>query len=121
VKGAESRNGGAYAFARQAALALAEERFEEFLALFDDTRGATPQAVCLALQYLDARRPPVKIDPPIPSDDAMAALIPYRDGSGMRLDYPLKTGGRWNDLVLSISFEREAGRMRRVLVDLRAP
>ncbi|MCD8169780.1 MAG: hypothetical protein LUE94_10805 [Clostridiales bacterium] len=108
-------------FANHAAERLSKEDFQGFLSLFDDVRGTGPDGIRLALQGLDADRPAVKIDNPFTAGNIppLAELYPYRDGSGVGLDYFLKTDGVMNDFVLSVSFEKTGDGVKTVFVDLR--
>lgn len=108
-------------FANHAAERLSKEDYQGFLSLFDDVRGTGPDGIRLALQGLDADRPAVKIDNPFTAGNIppLAELYPYRDGSGVGLDYFLKTDGVMNDFVLSVSFEKTGDGVKTVFVDLR--
>ncbi len=92
-------------FVEKALGILSEEKYSEFLAMFDSSR-LEEQDLILALRYLDDTRPVLKIDNPLLVKDKHQStdFFAFNDGSGYSLDYDLTTNGEINDLTIQISF-----------------
>ena len=88
---------------------LAQEKYRDFLAVFDNCRILTEEDLISALQYLDETRPVLKIDDPkqVKSQNQEIYLVALRDGSGYCMDYDLTTDGEMNDLTLQVEFLKE--------------
>ena len=93
-------------FVEKALGILAQEKYHDFLAVFDNCRILTEEDLISALQYLDETRPVLKIDDPkqVKSQNQEIYLVALRDGSGYCMDYALTTDGEINDLTLQIEF-----------------
>lgn len=93
-------------FVEKALEILAQEKYHDFLAVFDSSRISTEEDLISALQYLDETRPVLKIDDPkqVKSKNQEIYLSTFRDGSGYYMDYDLTTNGEINDLTLQIEF-----------------
>lgn len=93
-------------FVEKALGILAQEKYRDFLAVFDSSRILTEEDLISALQYLDETRPVLKIDDPkqVKSKNQEIYLSTFRDGSGYYMDYDLTTNGEINDLTLQIEF-----------------
>lgn len=93
-------------FVEKALGILAQEKYRDFLAMFDSSRILTEEDLISALQYLDETRPVLKIDDPkqVKSKNQEIYLSTFRDGSGYYMDYDLTTNGEINDLTLQIEF-----------------
>ena len=85
---------------------MAQEKYRDFLAVFDNCRILTEEDLISALQYLDETRPVLKIDDPkqVKSQNQEIYLVALRDGSGYCMDYDLTTDGEMNDLTLQVEF-----------------
>ena len=85
---------------------LAQEKYRDFLAVFDSSRILTEEDLISALQYLDETRPVLKIDDPkkMKNQNQEIYLVALHDGSGYCMDYGLTTDGEMNDLTLQIEF-----------------
>ena len=96
-------------FAEKALGILAQEKYRDFLAVFDNCRILTEEDLISALQYLDETRPVLKIDDPkqVKSQNQEIYLVALRDGSGYCMDYDLTTDGEMNDLTLQVEFLKE--------------
>lgn len=92
-------------FVEKALGILAQEKYHDFLAVFDNSRILTEDLIS-ALQYLDETRPVLKIDDPkqVKNQNQEIYLVALRDGSGYCMDYALTTDGEINDLTLQIEF-----------------
>lgn len=87
---------------------LSKEDYRFFLDAFDSSR-LTEADLVLALRYLDATRPVIKIDNPAlvrPKHQAID-FFTFTDGSGYLVDYDLSTNGELNDLTIQITFLRK--------------
>ena len=93
-------------FVEKALGILAQEKYRDFLAAFDNCRILTEEDLISALQYLDETRPVLKIDDPkqVKSQNQEIYLVALRDGSGYCMDYDLTTDGEMNDLTLQVEF-----------------
>ena len=93
-------------FAEKALGILAQEKYHDFLVVFDNSRILTEEDLISALQYLDKTRPVLKIDDPkqVKNQNQEIYLVALRDGSGYCMDYALTTDGEINDLTLQIEF-----------------
>lgn len=93
-------------FVEKALGILAQEKYHDFLVVFDNSRILTEEDLISALQYLDETRPVLKIDDPkqVKSKNQEIYLSTFRDGSGYYMDYDLTTNGEINDLTLQIEF-----------------
>ncbi|NBK92137.1 hypothetical protein D5278_09145 [bacterium 1XD21-13] len=96
-------------FVEKALGILAQEKYRDFLAVFDNCRILTEEDLISALQYLDETRPVLKIDDPkqVKSQNQEIYLVALRDGSGYCMDYDLTTDGEMNDLTLQVEFLKE--------------
>ena len=96
-------------FVEKALGILAQEKYRDFLAVFDNCRILTEEDLISALQYLDETRPVLKIDDPkqVKSQNQEIYLVAFRDGSGYCMDYDLTTDGEMNDLTLQVEFLKE--------------
>lgn len=96
-------------FVEKALGILAQEKYRDFLAVFDNSRILTEEDLISALQYLDETRPVLKIDDPkqVKSQNQEIYLVAFRDGSGYCMDYDLTTDGEMNDLTLQVEFLKE--------------
>ena len=93
-------------FVEKALGILAQEKYHDFLAVFDNSRILTEEDLISALQYLDETRPVLKIDDPkkVKNQNQEIDVFTLRDGSGYCMDYDLTTDGEINDLTLQIEF-----------------
>ena len=93
-------------FVEKALGILAQEKYRDFLAVFDNSRILTEEDLISALQYLDETRPVLKIDDPkqVKNQNQEIDLFTLCDGSGYCMDYDLTTDGEINDLTLQIEF-----------------
>ncbi len=93
-------------FVEKALGILAQEKYHDFLVVFDNSRILTEEDLISALQYLDETRPVLKIDDPkqVKNQNQEIYLVALRDGSGYCMDYALTTDGEINDLTLQIEF-----------------
>ena len=93
-------------FVEKALGTLAQEKYHDFLVVFDNSRILTEEDLISALQYLDKTRPVLKIDDPkqVKNQNQEIYLVALRDGSGYCMDYALTTDGEINDLTLQIEF-----------------
>ena len=93
-------------FVEKALGILAQEKYHDFLVVFDNSRILTEEDLISALQYLDKTRPVLKIDDPkqVTNQNQEIYLVALRDGSGYCMDYALTTDGEINDLTLQIEF-----------------
>ena len=93
-------------FVEKALGILAQEKYHDFLVVFDNSRILTEEYLISALQYLDETRPVLKIDDPkqVKNQNQEIYLVALRDGSGYCMDYALTTDGEINDLTLQIEF-----------------
>ena len=93
-------------FVEKALGILAQEKYHDFLVVFDNSRILTEEDLISALQYLDKTRPALKIDDPkkVKNQNQEIYLVALRDGSGYCMDYALTTDGEINDLTLQIEF-----------------
>ena len=93
-------------FVEKALGILAQEKYHDFLVVFDNSRILTEEDLSSALQYLDKTRPVLKIDDPkqVKNQNQEIYLVALRDGSGYCMDYALTTDGEINDLTLQIEF-----------------
>lgn len=93
-------------FVEKALGILAQEKYHDFLVVFDNSRILTEEYLISALQYLDKTRPVLKIDDPkqVKNQNQEIYLVALRDGSGYCMDYSLTTDGEINDLTLQIEF-----------------
>ena len=93
-------------FVEKALGILAQEKYHDFLVVFDNSRILTEEDLISALQYLDKTRPVLKIDDPkqVKNQNQEIYLVGLRDGSGYCMDYALTTDGEINDLTLQIEF-----------------
>lgn len=93
-------------FVEKALGILAQEKYHDFLVVFDNSRILTEEDLISALQYLDETRPALKIDDPkkVKNQNQEIYLVALRDGSGYCMDYALTTDGEINDLTLQIEF-----------------
>ena len=107
-------------FVEKALGILAQEKYRDFLAVFDSSRILTEEDLISALQYLDETRPVLKIDDPkqVKNQNQEIYLVALRDGSGYCMDYALTTDGEINDLTLQIDFLRKGDRYIVSLDDL---
>ena len=96
-------------FVEKALGILAQEKYHDFLVVFDNSRILTEEDLISALQYLDETRPVLKIDDPkqVKSQNQEIYLVAFRDGSGYCMDYDLTTDGEMNDLTLQVEFLKE--------------
>ena len=96
-------------FVEKALGILAQEKYHDFLAVFDNCRILTEEDLISALQYLDKTRPVLKIDDPkqVKNQNQEIYLVALRDGSGYCMDYDLTTDGEMNDLTLQVEFLKE--------------
>ncbi len=92
-------------FVEEALGILSEEKYSDFLAMFDSSQ-LTEQDLILALKYLDDTRPVLKIDNPllVKNKHRSTDFFTFTDGSGYSLDYDLTTNGEINDLTIQTSF-----------------
>ena len=92
-------------FVEKALGILAQEKYHDFLVVFDNSRILTEDLIS-ALQYLDKTRPVLKIDDPkqVKNQNQEIYLVALRHGSGYCMDYALTTDGEINDLTLQIEF-----------------
>lgn len=92
-------------FVEKALGKLSEEKYSDFLAMFDSSR-LTEQDLIFALKYLDNTNPVQKIDNPllVKSKNQRIEFFTYRDGRGYAMDYDLTTDGEINDLTIQIEF-----------------
>lgn len=93
-------------FVEKALGILAQEKYHDFLVVFDNSRILTEEDLISTLQYLDETRPVLKIDDPkqVKNQNQEIYLVALRDGSGYCMDYALTTDGEINDLTLQIEF-----------------
>ena len=93
-------------FVEKALGILAQEKYHDFLVVFDNSRILTEEDLISTLQYLDETRPVLKIDDPkqVKTQNQEIYLVALRDGSGYCMDYALTTDGEINDLTLQIEF-----------------
>lgn len=107
-------------FVEKALGILAQEKYRDFLAVFDSSRILTEEDLISALQYLDETRPVLRIDDPkqVKNQNQEIYLVALRDGSGYCMDYALTTDGEINDLTLQIDFLRKGDRYIVSLDDL---
>ena len=93
-------------FVEKALGILAQEKYHDFLVVFDNSRILTEEDLISALQYLDKTRPVLKIDDPkkVKNQNQEIDVFTLRDGSGYCMDYDLTTDGKINDLTLQIEF-----------------
>ena len=93
-------------FVEKALGILAQEKYHDFLVVFDNSRILTEEDLISALQYLDKTRPVLKIDDPkqVKNQNQEIYLVALRDVSGYCMDYALTTDGEINDLTLQIEF-----------------
>ena len=93
-------------FVEKALGKLAQEKYRDFLAVFDSSRILTEEDLISALQYLDETRPVLKIDDPkqVKNQNQEIDVFTLHDGSGYCMDYALTTDGEINDLTLQIEF-----------------
>lgn len=87
---------------------LAKEKYNDFLAIFDNSRISTEQELISALRYLDDSRPVLKIDDPrllkCKPQSVEIEIFTFTDGRGYSMDYDLTTDGKKNDLTLQVEF-----------------
>ncbi len=98
---------------------LAEEKYDDFLAMYDSSR-ISRDGLILALQYLDDSLPVIKIDNPMKADCSKRRIEigQYKNGSGYWVDYDLTTNGQLNDLTIQVEFLEQGADYFAVLEDL---
>ena len=79
-------------FIEQTLSLLAEEKYDDFLAMYDSSR-ISGEGLLLALRYLDEDRPIVKVDDPMKAECSRPNIYTgqFKDGSGYWIDYDLAT------------------------------
>lgn len=87
---------------------LAEEKYDDFLAMYDSSR-ISRDGLLLALRYLDVNSQVVKIDDPMKVECSKKCIDigQYKNGSGYWVDYDLTTDGRLNDLTIQVEFLKQ--------------
>ena len=95
-------------FIEQTLSLLAEEKYDDFLAMYDSSR-ISGEGLLLALRYLDEDRPIVKVDDPMKAECSRPNIYTgqFKDGSGYWIDYGLATNGELNDLTLQVVFLKQ--------------
>ena len=107
------------AYIEQALAKLSIEDDDAFLSLFDTSRLSKKELI-LALRYLDATQPVMKIDDPTSTKNKQDIYLEaFNDGSGYFMDYDLMTDGELNDLTLQVEFIKKENGYFVVLNDLR--
>ena len=91
-------------FVEKALGILAQEKYHDFLAVFDSSRILTEEDLISALQYLDKTRPVLKIDDPKQVKNQNQEIYLFTLCDGYCMDYDLTTDGEINDLTLQIEF-----------------
>lgn len=105
-------------FIEQTLSLLAEEKYDDFLAMYDSSRIS--EGLLLALRYLDDSRPIVKVDDPMKAECSRPCITTgqFQDGSGYWVDYDLATNGELNDLTLQVVFLKQGTDYSAELSDL---
>jgi len=106
-------------FIEQSLSLLAEEKYDDFLAMYDSSR-ISKEGLLLALRYLDDSRPIVKVDDPMKVECSGLCIDTgrFKDGSGYWIDYDLATNGEPNDLTIQVVFLKQGTDYSAVLSDL---
>lgn len=106
-------------FIEQTLSLLAEEKYDDFLAMYDSSR-ISREGLPLALRYLDDSRPIVKVDDPMKVECSRLCIDSgqFKDGSGYWIDYDLSTNGEPNDLTIQVLFLKQGTDYCAVLHDL---
>ena len=90
-------------FINNAVSLLADEKYQEFIDCFDESRMNVNELIS-ALRYLDDNGPITQIDNPGQSNNNIRGVYKYTKGNGYAVDYDLMTNGKLNDLTLQIEF-----------------
>lgn len=95
-------------FINNALSTLAEEKYDVFLDMFDNSR-ISRDGLILALRYLDENRPVIKIDNPLEESpvEQYVNIHQHNNGSDYWVDYDLTTNGQRNDLTIQIEFLKQ--------------
>ena len=106
-------------FIEQTLSLLAEEKYDDFLAMYDSSR-ISREGLLLALRYLDDSWPIVKVDDPMKVECSRPRIYngQFKDGSGYWVDYDLTTNGELNDLTLQVAFLKQGTDYSAELSDL---
>ena len=107
-------------FIEQTLSLLAEEKYDDFLAMYDSSRMSREELL-LALRYLDESQLIVKVDDPMKAEYSRPCITTgqFKDGSGYWIDYDLSTNGEPNDLTLQAVFIKQGEEYSAELSDLR--
>lgn len=106
-------------FIEQTLSLLAEEKYDDFFAMYDSSR-ISREGLLLALRYLDDSRPIVKVDDPMKVECSRLCIDigQFKDGSGYWIDYDLSTNGEPNDLTIQVIFLKQGTDYSSALHDL---
>lgn len=106
-------------FVEQTLSLLSEEKYDDFLAMYDSSR-ISREGLLLALRYLDDSRPIVKVDDPMKVECSRLCIDigQFKDGSGYWIDYDLSTNGEPNDLTIQVVFSKRGTDYSAALHDL---
>lgn len=106
-------------FIEQTLSLLAEEKYDDFLAMYDSSR-ISREGLLLALRYLDDSRPIVKVDDPMKVECSRLCIDigQFKDRSGYWIDYDLSTNGEPNDLTIQVIFLKQGTDYSAALHDL---